>query len=70
LVVDGSNFDQGAQLMVNGTALVLVNSGATELVGAFNAAMVAAPGTLSVQVKDGNGQTSNTLSLTISAAGQ
>jgi glucose/arabinose dehydrogenase len=66
LVVDGIDFDAGAQLLVNNVALALENSSPTELIGQVTNAMVAAPGELIVQVRNSTGKTSNTLKLTVS----
>lgn len=65
LVVDGTDFDSGAQLLVNSVALDLETSSATELVGQVTRDMVAAPGTLTVQIRNSTGKTSNTLTLTV-----
>lgn len=65
LVVDGTDFDTGAELLVNGVALTLESSGTTELVGRMTSAMVAAPGTLNVQVRNSTGKTSNIRTLTV-----
>jgi hypothetical protein len=65
LVVAGTDFDSGAQLLVNNTPLVLESSSATELVGQMTNALVAAPGTLTVQVRNSTGKTSNSLTLTV-----
>jgi glucose/arabinose dehydrogenase len=65
LVVDGTDFDSGAQLLVNNAALQLESSSATELVAPMTNAMVAAPGELMVQVRNSTGKTSNTLKLTV-----
>jgi glucose/arabinose dehydrogenase len=66
LVAVGSDFGSGAQLLVNGSALSLVNSSSTQLTGAFTKAMVARSGTLTVQVRNSAGTLSNTLSLVVS----
>src|SRR5262249_13830046 len=50
LTADGTGFDSGAQLLINGNGLALISSSGTELVGAFTNAIVASPGTLTVQV--------------------
>jgi glucose/arabinose dehydrogenase len=65
LVVAGTDFDSSAQLLVNGGALTLESSSATELVGQMTNALVAAPGTLTVQVRNSTGKTSNALTLTV-----
>jgi hypothetical protein len=69
LVAKGSNFDESAQLLVNGSPVILDVSSATELVGRFTKAMLAVPGELSVQVRNGSGKLSNVLVLAV-AAGQ
>jgi glucose/arabinose dehydrogenase len=66
LVVSGMDFDSGAQLMVNNTALELESSSSTELVGRITSQMVAAAGELTVQVKNSTGKVSNTLKLPVS----
>lgn len=65
LVVDGTDFDSGAQLLVNNVALQLESSSTTELVGPMTNAMVAAPGELMVQVRNSTGKTSNIIKLTV-----
>ncbi len=65
LVVSGTDFDSGAQLLVNGVALQLDSSTATELVGRVTNQMVAAAGELSVQVKNSTAKVSNTLKLVV-----
>jgi hypothetical protein len=66
LVVDGIDFDAGAQLLVNNVALALDSSSTTELVGQVTNEMVAAPGELTVQVRNSTGKVSGTLKLTVS----
>jgi glucose/arabinose dehydrogenase len=58
LVVIGTDFDTGAQLLVNNVALNLVSASATELIGSFPKTMLSAPGELSVQVRNSTGKTS------------
>jgi glucose/arabinose dehydrogenase len=65
MVVDGSNFDAGAQLLVNGNALVLESATATELIGDFTPDILAQPGNLPVQVRNSSGKVSNTLTLVV-----
>jgi hypothetical protein len=65
LVVSGTDFDAGAELLVNNTPLELMSSSATELVGRLVNSLVQAPGELSVQVRNSTGKTSNTLKLTV-----
>lgn len=66
LVVSGTDFDSGAQLLVNDVALQLDSSTATELVGRVTNQMVAAAGELNVQVKNSTGRVSNPLKLVVS----
>jgi hypothetical protein len=65
LIARGRDFDAGAQLLVNGVALELESSTANELVGRVTLTMVAAPGVLTVQVRNSSGRVSNSLSLTV-----
>ncbi|HEX5732236.1 MAG TPA: PQQ-dependent sugar dehydrogenase [Blastocatellia bacterium] len=58
LVVAGTDFDSGAQLIVNGVTLAIESASATELVGRFPKTMLAAPGELNVQVRNSTGRTS------------
>ena len=66
LVVDGSDFDSGAQLLVNNTSLELESSSSTELVGRLVNTLVQTPGDLNVQVRNSTGKISNSLRLTVS----
>jgi hypothetical protein len=66
LVATGTDFDAGAQLLVNSVALSLESSSTTELVGQLTNQMVAAPGELVVQVRNSTGKTSNTIRVTVS----
>jgi glucose/arabinose dehydrogenase len=65
LVAGGTDFDSGAQLLVNGAPLALESSSTTELVGQMTNGLVAAPGTLTVQVRNSTGRTSTALTLTV-----
>lgn len=65
LAVTGADFEQGAQLLVNGTPLELVSSSATELIGRFGTTMLSTPGELTVQVRNPSGRVSNILRLTV-----
>lgn len=65
LVVSGTDFDAGAQLLVNNISLSLESSSTTELVGQLVNALVQVPGDLTVQVRNSTGKTSNTLKLTV-----
>ncbi|HVG19254.1 MAG TPA: PQQ-dependent sugar dehydrogenase, partial [Blastocatellia bacterium] len=65
LVVTGADFDAGAKLFVNDAALELQSASATELVAFVTKGMVAAPGELTVQVRNSTGKVSNTLKLVV-----
>jgi glucose/arabinose dehydrogenase len=67
LVVTGTNFGAGAQLLVNGTALELVSSSATELEGRFTNPMIRQPGVLNVQVRNTDNKTSNIVNIPVAA---
>jgi glucose/arabinose dehydrogenase len=69
LVVNGSDFDSGAQLLVAGVALQLDSASPTQLVGQLTQAMLDAPAELTVQVRNSTGKLSNTLKLVV-ASGQ
>jgi glucose/arabinose dehydrogenase len=66
LVVDGTDFDASAQVLSNGVALVLESQSPTELICRFTKEMIAVPGNLTIQVRNGNGKVSNTAQLTVS----
>jgi glucose/arabinose dehydrogenase len=66
VVVGGTDFDAGAELLVNNTSLELESSSTTELVGRLVNSLVQAPGELNVQVRNSTGKTSNILKLTVS----
>jgi len=66
LVVTGIDFDSGAQLLVNNVPLDLESASNTELVGRMTNSMLAAPGELTIQVRNSTGKVSNTLKYTIS----
>jgi hypothetical protein len=68
LVVTGTNFDEGAQLRVNGSPLALTSASQTELAAKFTKPMVAVPGVLTVQVVNSSGRTSNTMTLVVGPA--
>lgn len=70
LIATGSNFDVGAQLLVDGSPLVLESASSTELVGRFTPTMIAQPGELMVQVQNATGRVSNVLKLVIIAQSQ
>jgi glucose/arabinose dehydrogenase len=65
LLVAGTNFAQGAQLLVNNTPLELESASATELVGLFVKPLVAGPGQLTIQVRNPNNQFSNTVTINV-----
>jgi glucose/arabinose dehydrogenase len=65
IVVSGTDFDADAQLLVNGTPLALDSASTTELVGKFTRDMLAAPGELTVQVKNSTGKLSNTVKVSV-----
>ena len=65
LVVTGTDFDSGAQLLINNAPLVLDSSSATELVGRFTKQMLSSPGELNVQVRNSTGKISNTLKINV-----
>jgi glucose/arabinose dehydrogenase len=65
LVVDGTAFDSGAELLVNNAPLALESSSATELVGQMTNALTSSPSTLTVQVRNSTGKTSNTFMLVV-----
>jgi glucose/arabinose dehydrogenase len=65
LVVSGSDFDAGAQLLVNNVALQLDSSSGTELIGLLTNQLLASAGDLNVQVRNSTGKVSNTIKLTI-----
>ncbi|MEK6409538.1 MAG: hypothetical protein AABN34_21660 [Acidobacteriota bacterium] len=56
MVVSGTDFDAGAQLLVNNISLSLERSSTTERVGQLVNALVQAPGELSVQVRNSTGE--------------
>jgi len=66
LVVSGTDFDAGAQLLVNNTPLAIESSSTTELVGRLVSALAQSAGELNVQVRNSTGKISNTLKLTVS----
>jgi glucose/arabinose dehydrogenase len=69
LLVVGEDFSEGAQLLVNGVAVEIRESSATEIVGRFTNSMLAAPGDLAIQVRNADGRVSNTVRVTV-APGQ
>ncbi|MEW6125859.1 MAG: PQQ-dependent sugar dehydrogenase [Acidobacteriota bacterium] len=67
MVVRGTNFATGAKLLVNNIELELGSASATELVGKFAKPLVAAPGQLSIQVRNPDGRTSNIVTMNVVA---
>jgi glucose/arabinose dehydrogenase len=65
LLVTGTDFDAGAKIFVNNVALELLSASSSELVGFVTKEMVAAPGQLTVQVRNSTGKVSNTLTLVV-----
>jgi hypothetical protein len=65
LVVAGTDFDSGAELLVGGVALQLESSSSGELVGRFGRTMLSAIGESNVQVRNGTGKVSNTVKLIV-----
>lgn len=68
VIAAGSAFDPGAELLVEGSTLVLESASPTELVGRFTPSMVAAPGELTVRIRNSTGRLSNPLKLVIAPA--
>ncbi len=69
IVVEGRDFDAQAQLLVAGQSVEIISASGTEIVGRLTNAMIAAPATLQVQVRNSTTRVSNTLNLIV-AAGQ
>lgn len=67
LVVIGTDFDSGAQLLAAGQPVELVSASQTEMVGRVTKAMIATPGELTVQVRNSTGKVSNIVNLLIVA---
>lgn len=67
IVVTGTNFGAGAQLLLNGTALELVSSSATELEARFPNPILRQPGVLTVQVRNTDNKVSNTVNIPVVA---
>lgn len=67
LVVTGTNFGAGAQLLVNGAPLEIISSSSTELEGKFTNSSLRQPGALSIQVRNTDNKVSNTVTITIAA---
>jgi len=65
LLVMGAEFDASAQLLVNGTAVEIVSSSSTEIVGRLTNQMLANPGDFPVQVRNATGRLSNILRLMV-----
>jgi glucose/arabinose dehydrogenase len=65
LVVSGTDFDNGAELLANGTALLIESASTTEIVGRFTRDMLAVQGELTVQVRNSTGKLSNTVKVSV-----
>jgi glucose/arabinose dehydrogenase len=65
LVVTGTDFDAGAQLLINGAALELESATSTEMVGRFTKQLLRSAGELTMQVRNATGKTSNTLKIIV-----
>ncbi len=65
LVVAGTDFDAGAQLLINGVALELDSATSTELVGRFTKQLLSSPGELNAQVRNSTGKVSNALKIVV-----
>jgi glucose/arabinose dehydrogenase len=68
LLVTGSDFASGAELLVNGVAVEIRESSATEIVGRLTNSMIAAPGELVIQVRNPDARLSNSVRLTVAAS--
>jgi hypothetical protein len=67
LVVTGTNFGAGAQLLVNGAPLEILSSSSTELQGKFTNPSLRQPGVLNIQVRNTDNKVSNTVTITVAA---
>jgi hypothetical protein len=67
IVVTGTNFGAGAQLLANGTPLEILSSSATELVGKFTNPMLRQPGVLNIQIRNADNKVSNIITITVAA---
>ncbi|HKP87981.1 MAG TPA: PQQ-dependent sugar dehydrogenase [Blastocatellia bacterium] len=65
LVVTGTDFDAGAQLLVNNVALQIESASPTELVGRFTKQALSSPGELNAQVRNSTGKISNAVKIII-----
>jgi len=66
LAITGTAFDSGAKVMVGPTAISPTGSQtSTDLSVLIPAADISIPGAVQISVKNGDGQTSNTMSLTL-----
>jgi hypothetical protein len=63
VVVSGTDFDAGAELLINSNPVELQSSGPTEIVGKLTNQLVAAPGELNIRVRNSTGKLSNVLKL-------
>jgi glucose/arabinose dehydrogenase len=67
LVVSGTDFDAGAQLLLNGTALELLSSSATELTGRLTNGLLAQSGIWTIQIRNSDNKVSNIVTITVLA---
>lgn len=67
LVVNGTNFDAGAQLLLNGTALELISATGTELVGRLTNGLLSQPGVWNIQVRNSDNKVSNAVIIPVQA---
>jgi glucose/arabinose dehydrogenase len=65
LVATGTDFDSGAELLVNNAPLELESASASELVGRMTNSMVKVAGELNIQVRNSTGKVSNVLKLVV-----
>jgi glucose/arabinose dehydrogenase len=68
IVVTGENFDTNAELLVRGESVQIDSRTSTEIVARLTNPLTAAPGQLSIQVRNSDGTLSNTLTLTVVGA--
>ncbi len=67
LVVEGTDFDAGAQLLFDGVALEIESATTTELIGKFEKKMLREAGDHTIQVRNADGKSSNTVTLMVIA---
>jgi glucose/arabinose dehydrogenase len=65
LVVEGTDFDLSAQLLVGNVPLEIISITGTEIVARVTSDMVSSPREMTVQVRNSNGRVSNTLTLRV-----